>query len=494
MFQLLYPIGLLAAIGIALPILIHLWNIKSGKTLKIGSVAFLGVPSNQQSRSLKITDWPLLLLRCLLICLLAFLLARPAQRQKIQTSEQPGWVLVEKANFKKLWGTKRKQLDSLITKGYEIHDFDVNFNRLELKDTLSDLKRSSNPPLPYYSLIKQLDSQMEPGKRVYLYTDNGYFRFQGKQPVVHMDLRWAFLPNARKDTTWVANQYQTSNRMVKSMLAHSNSAGTYYTAALVKPAEATGAQVDTSSIVVQIYQKQASGDAAYLKAAVLALRQFTSRKIELQNISSLKQINKNKSLVFWLSEQQPSSADITQLPKGTTFFAYAGSKVTKEGTKAATEGMRIQKVNSMIQDQNGVALEDAELYKRTEPTTTTAQNVWLDAAGSPVLSLDATSGVNRYQFYSRFRPDWNNLAWTNGMVLFLTPIILPQAAAQAAFKEDPRSLSAATMQRPLIVENSANAVSNSYVQHSLSPWFWWICLILLFLERWLSYRKNVQQI
>jgi hypothetical protein len=486
MFQLIYPIGLLAAIGIILPVLIHLWNIESGKTLKIGSVAFLGVPSNQQSRSFRITDWPLLLLRCLLICFLAFLLARPTQRQQIKASEQPGWILVEKANFKKLWSSKRKQLDSLLLKGYEIHDFDVNFASLELKDTLSKAPASSVEALPYYSLIRQLDSQMEPGKRAYVYTDNNSFRFQGKQPVIHLDLKWSFLPSARKDTSWVSDSYATSNRMVKQTTAHSTSAGTYYTAALVQPT-AEDAQVDTSSILVQVYQKQGSIDAAYLKAAVMALAQFTNRKIALQNISSFNQIKKNSSLVFWLSEQQPSAAEIQRLPKGVSFFEYAGTKVQKAGTK-------FQKVDSRIQDQNGLALEDAELYKRTEPASTTGQNIWLDAAGISVLSLKTISGVKRYEFYSRFRPDWNNLAWTNGMILFLTPIILPQAAAEIAFQEDQRSRSATAMRVPLLAGSSTTAITNSYVQQSLSPWFWWIAFILLSLERWLTYRKNVQQL
>lgn len=493
MFQLLYPIGLLAAIGIILPVLIHLWNIKSGKTLKIGSVAFLGVPSNQQSRSFRITDWPLLLLRCLLICFLAFLLANPTQRQQIKASEQPGWILVEKANFRKLWSSKRKQLDSLILKGYEIHDFDVNFSKLELKDTLNEAPGSSAVALPYYSLIRQLDSQMEPGKRAYVYTDNNSFRFQGKQPIIHLDLKWSFLPNARKDTSWVADSYATSNRMVKTTTAHSTAAGTYYTAALVQPA-AEDAQVDTSSVLVQVYQKQASLDAAYLRAAVLALGQFTNRKIVLQNISSFKQIKSNGSLVFWLSEQQPSAAEMQRLPKGVSFFEYAGTKIQEKGTKVHTAGTKIQKVNSLIQDQNGLALEDAELYKRTEPTSDTAQNIWLDAAGIPVLSLTTTSGIKRYEFYSRFRPDWNNLAWTNGMVLFLTPIILPEAAAEIAFHEDQRSRSATTMRMPLLAGSSTTAITNSYVQQSLSSWFWWIAFILLLLERWLTYRKNVQQL
>jgi hypothetical protein len=478
MFQLLYPIGLLAAIGIVLPILIHLWDIKSGKTLKIGSVAFLGVPSNLRSRSLKITDLPLLLLRCLLIGLIALLLAAPAYRQKLATTTQPGWILVEKSNFNKLWRNKRKQLDSLILKGYEIHDFDLNFARLQLSDTSSKFSRSASRPLSYYSLLKQLDGQHQQVRKVYAFADNRLSRFEGKQPVLHLDLNWIFLPADSTETTWISDSYQTNNQVYKQTIAHSTSTGTYFSSAQLSLKDTAGLQVDTANFIVQIYQHQASIDAGFVKAAVLALRQYTGRKIEVRIINSAKQISADAKLVFWLSDQQPSAADIKNLPQGSAVFQYAGNK--------------IEKLNSSIQDQLGIALNGAELYKRTTYTTQPIQDVWVDAAGNPILSLDAKSGIKRYKFYSRFRPDWNNLVWTNGMVLFLTPIVLPQAAAQFAFQPDHRSLTAVQEFKPLLAQTDVKAEHTKYAQRSLSPWFWWLAFVLLFLERWFSYRKNVR--
>jgi hypothetical protein len=479
MFQLLYPIGLLAAIGIILPILIHLWNIKSGKTLKIGSIAFLGVPSNQRSRSFKITDWPLLLLRCLLIGLLAFLLAKPAYHKKLAATDQGGWILVEKTNFNKLWKTKRKQLDSLLVKGYEIHDFDVNFAKLELKDTLVKYSRSAARPLSYYSLLKQLDSQQQ-GRKMYVYTENRLSRFEGKQPVVHLDLNWNFLNSDSTQSSWVAEAYETDKQTYRQTIAHSTSTGTYFSTVQLSLKDITGLRLNKSSIMVQIYQQQAAVDAGFVKAAVLALKQYTSRKIDVQDISSPKQISKNAKLVFWLSDQQPSAAEIKNLAAGATLFQYAGGK--------------LQEVNSTIQDQKGVALEHAELYKRTAFTAQPDQKIWLDAAGNPVLSLASEPGIKRYKFYSRFTPDWNNLVWTNGMVLFLTPIIFPQAAVEPAFKQDQRSLTAAQVLKPLGTQSKVKAEHSRYVQQSLSPWFWWLAFILLFLERWFSYRKNIRVI
>jgi len=477
MFELLYPIGLIAATGILLPILVHLWNIKSGKTLKIGSIALLGVPANQRSRSLKISDWPLLLLRCLLIGLIAFLLAKPAYKKKLAATAQAGWILVEQSSLNKLWRTNRKQLDSLIRKGYEIHNFDVGFARLELKDTLTKYSKSAARPLSYYALLKQLDSQQQ-GKRLYVYADNRLSRFEGKQPVLHLDVNWSFLPVDSTKTSWVEETYETSNQQIRQTIAHSSSSGTYFSTAQLRQGDTLGLHVERGSMLVQIYHKQAAVDAGFVNAALRALKQYTGRNIEIQQINSFKEIRNHAQLVFWLAEQQPSAAEIKNLPSGTTVFEYAGAKV--------------QNVNSTIQDDKGVGLERAELYKRTAYSTPTGQNIWVDAAGNPLLALDSDSGIKRYQFYSRFRPDWNNLVWTNGMVLFLTPIIFPQAAAETAFKPDQRSLAIATETKPVKAQNEVSAEHTSFLQQSLSSWFWWLAFMLLFLERWISYRKNVQ--
>ena len=72
-----YTIGFLAATGIIVPLIVHLWNVKKGKTLKIGSIILLGESAKQSSKSFQIKDWLLFLLRSLLIIIIAFLLAEP---------------------------------------------------------------------------------------------------------------------------------------------------------------------------------------------------------------------------------------------------------------------------------------------------------------------------------------------------------------------------------------------------------------------------------
>ena len=138
MLQLLQPIWLWASAGIIVPILIHLWHIKRGKTLKVGSIIFLQESSKQQSTSFKISEWLLLLLRCLLTILLAVLLATPQWNQSLQSKNEKGWLVVEKENFLETYHQFKPSIDSLLQSNYELHYFEEGFKKSDLK-ALMDL-------------------------------------------------------------------------------------------------------------------------------------------------------------------------------------------------------------------------------------------------------------------------------------------------------------------------------------------------------------------
>jgi hypothetical protein len=73
----LQPIFLFGIVGIAIPIIIHLWSRKSRKTIPFGSIQFLQATATQSMRSVLPSDWLLLLLRIIVITILSFLLAKP---------------------------------------------------------------------------------------------------------------------------------------------------------------------------------------------------------------------------------------------------------------------------------------------------------------------------------------------------------------------------------------------------------------------------------
>ena len=74
----LNPFLLIGALGIALPILAHLFNQQQVRKTDWAAMQFLNHNVKVRSRQIKLRDLLLLILRCLALLLLVFALARPS--------------------------------------------------------------------------------------------------------------------------------------------------------------------------------------------------------------------------------------------------------------------------------------------------------------------------------------------------------------------------------------------------------------------------------
>jgi hypothetical protein len=110
LIHLLQPLWLGAMAAIAAPVILHFWNDRRGKVLRIGSISLLTGSSQRMAWSRRLSQWWLLLLRCLLLVLLAVLLAGPYWRQR--ADRKKGWVIV---------GEEGLTVDSLVKAGWERH-------------------------------------------------------------------------------------------------------------------------------------------------------------------------------------------------------------------------------------------------------------------------------------------------------------------------------------------------------------------------------------
>jgi hypothetical protein len=480
--QLLYPIGLLAAAGIIIPVIIHLWNIKNGRTLKIGSVSLLGSPSNQRSRNFRITDWPLLLLRCLLLVLIAFMLAQPLFKSKRTASEKTGWIVVKKEQLGGAWKKNRKEMDSLLQKGYEIHDFNTGFSRVELQDTNAVFSKPATVPLSYFSLIRQLDAEQAAGSRIYLYTDNSVKGFEGTQPRVNLDLKWKIFPADTSEVTWVAGAFNLNKDNIRKITAHSSVSGTYYKREDVKNTAIPGLTVDSGIQQVLIYADGLPTDAAYIKAAVSAIADFTGKRISVKEIRSFNQISNQTDLVFWLADKELNQAQLKKLPAGISFFNYAGDKT--------------ENIKSFVWYQSDGAQGEAALYQRKNLNGQRLPAVWTDGFGTPLLTVDSSAHIRHYRFYSRFNQEWTDLVWTNGLVMSLMPIVAPQWAGEHGFQESKSSVRAISavpkVVNPVTANRTAAVVTDE--QRPVSRYLWWIVLVTFLTERLIAYRKTEEKV
>jgi hypothetical protein len=452
---LLYPIGLLALVGIIIPVLLHLWNVKQGKTLKIGSIALLGENSTSSSKSLKITDWLLFLLRCLIIVLIAFLLTEPYIKKIINNNKNAGWILMDRNQFANVYKTHQQAVDSLLNLGFELRDFNLGFNHFTLKDSL--VKSENEIQLSYGSLINQLNKQMPAGNAAYVFADYKLINFDGNLPKPNFKLVW----NEVKDTdtlkTW------STQFLHKKYEAKSSPSLTSYT---------TDQSQDLPSISILIYDPN-NADSKYIKAGLNAISDFTKRKIEVKNWNSS---SSKADVGFWLSGGKITPSYLTQLKDDANLFTYQVGKILDVNSSIRLN----EKSNQAIALKQRIALDELK-----------GTTIWTDGFGVPILIKESKTKINHFHFYSRFNVRWTDLVWNEKFIKALLPIVLAnESAADFGFENNPADQRVLDQQQKISSKISVSAVSKTTTHQNLDSIFWLLALVIMVLERILSFKQK----
>lgn len=504
MFQLLNPIWLFAIGGISIPLIIHLWNIKKGKTLKIGSISLFGESSRQSARSLKLIDLLLLFLRCLLLIILALILAGPIWSSKINTSINKGWILIEKENLTETYTQFKTEIDSLSKLGYEFHYFEPGFESVKLQDALKDKtsNKGSGQLLPYWSLIKLLDDEIPQNTKALLFTPNSLNRLGVERPLVSHPLNWKIYTPSDSTATWIENAWFSEADSVKVKIASSSPAGTTYRTITIDPTsnntpfaidiqngkarlkfkdkqqgDSLPVSIDTSTIRIAIYTDKFKNDAGYLKAAISAIKKYTGRKIKLSEYSTIN-IPSGQNIIFWLSESAVPSGIVPI----NSIFKYEKGNVEQVSS-------RINLSPSII----SIEKEDIDLYKRNIYSENSIKGfpVWEDGYGEPLLDLTMENKLSVFHFYSRFNPDWNELVWSDNFPKAMIPIILQEQSEWEIHPSDKRIVTKAQIEPAFIKENDRPSDKNPESQKSLKDQFWLALILIFALERYLTFRNNL---
>ncbi|SKB87268.1 BatA domain-containing protein [Daejeonella lutea] len=488
MLQLLNPIWLFGIAGILVPLIIHLWNVKTGKTLKVGSIMLMGESSRQNSRSLKLMDLLLLFLRCLLIIVLSLILAEPVWRSLSKQQESKAWILLEKDAFPETYNTFKNQIDSLIKAGNELRLFEPGFVRADVEELKSDTGSVKSPgKLPYWSLLKLMQQQIPNGVNAYIFTGDKLSRFQGERPAINTAVTWKTYTSSDSSAKWIEHAYFTPTGDVQAIVSESSPRGTLTKTVSLSPGTSIGdikstiaggqAQVqlndqtipaDTSTLKIAINSDGFAHDGEYLVAALQAIQKYTSRKIRFVKPSS------KPDILFWLTAKD-LPADI----EGTVFRYVAGKTNVIDTWITSTESGALQKEN--------IALHKRIVY----PEDKAAFSIWKDGFGKPVLDLTQKNNAALYSFYSRLDPEWTDLVWSPQFVKLLLPIIIPGADPLQNNSLDKRSIarSQITPLSDLLARRSfseGGPVNNT----DLTLYFWSFLIALLLLERFLSFRNN----
>jgi hypothetical protein len=479
--QFLNPIWFFALAAISIPVIIHLWNTRPGKTLKIGSISLITEASKSTKRSFRLLDILLLVVRCLLLALLAMLLAAPVWQKYASAQKGKGWVLIPKESFKETYQNFKPTIDSLDKAGYEFRYFNKGFAKQELKTILADSAlKDTTINANYWSLVKQLENQVG-NASVYLFTQNGIDHFKGGKPKVKLNsLHWQTYTAKDSVAKWIDRAFMTNNGAIKVAIGNSTPLATYFTTQTIQSGSnndvtvnvqngqpfvslkntAQSVAVDTSTLRIAIYTDKYQLDAGYLKAALSAATAFNGAKTTIKQYNNAT-IPRGQTWLFWLSEQ-PVKPDV--LKSGKHIFQYEAGKVTD--------------VNSWI-DPGHIALT------KMVSASTTQEAIWKDGFGKPVLGLDGYT----YHFYSRFNPLWNDLVWSDDFPKLMLKLLLGNRQSQPKDHER-RILSNSQLQPEILAQSMSQSSFKTNQQASLSKYFWLLLVLLFIAERILSHKKT----
>jgi len=469
LLTLLQPIWLLASTGMIVPIVIHLWHVKRGKTLKVGSLAFLQQTSKQQSTSLKITDWLLLLLRCLLIMLLAIILAKPQWQSTPKANKQKGWLVVAANKPLVTYYACKPVIDSLLANNYELHLLQKGFPIFTLADS-NQLANDTLQAQAYWLLYNQLMATNASG---YVFTDRQLQHFAGTATAIHARFKWISYSSKDTANTWLVQAYSTYNDSVVAYIGSSqpNSTSINTTTIAFKNGVQAGLQaqgqqlslatkptdtiiIDTATQVMAIYTKNYTADAEYVKAVLTAIKAFTKRKLQILVTSNEADLPKQIDWLFWLSDS-PVNKTIT----ATHTIAYQAGKPVDQNTWVSNTNVGITKAISNHTDLP----------------------IWQDGLGNYLLTANAQQ-PNIYKLYTHFNPSWNDLVWHQQFPSLLAELLFKEPVIDT---QDRREI-AVNMLKPT-TNDGAVTTSLPTIITDISQWIWLLAFVVLLAERWLSF-------
>jgi hypothetical protein len=503
MFQFLNPIWFFGAAALVIPVLIHLWNIRPGKVLKVGSISLINAASRKSSRSFKLLDVPLFILRCLLLLLLATLLALPVWQKKLQAAKIKGWVLFPKETFRATYKKFKPQIDSLTKAGYEFHYFNSGFAKSDLKLILLNAKDSIKAPLPdastpppdYWNLARELNNQVSSTLPVYIFTQNQATHFAGSKPQVALNLKWQTYTPADSVSTFIHQAWFTPLGDIRVVQGNATPIGIRYTYSNVKPDGGNAAynittangraqinlpnskqppvEVDATTQSMVIYTDNYTTDAGYLKAALQAVGQFGQHKFSLKIVSNAAMISANTTWLFWLSDKTISTSVVQ---KAQNLLVYERGKPANVSSWLSNGGPFAAALP---------ANEKVNLFKLIASNNKYIP-VWQDGFGHPVLGLQQQGKTQVYHYYSRFNPAWNDLVWSDSFPAWLLKLTTPATTNTPG--QDKRVLSTQQYMPEIISEPHTAAATKPFENKSLGRYFWLALIIIFAAERWLAHR------
>ena len=292
------PSFLWALLGLSVPVAIHLWSKKEGKTIKVGSLKFLQESDYQKSSIIKLNEFCLLLLRMLLITILVFILAEP--RLYYENENSPITYLVEKSL---LSSSKVKSLADSLNNTAEVRFLETDFPEYQpeiVKDTLSE---SPN----YWKLAKEMETLKTDS--VVVFTNAFVSGVKGKRPEISKNINWINL-NSGSSKTNLVGAFKRGDE-IERISVISDAEGFKFqkekqnlNTSEIESEFRNIPVVELDTLQVQIYaEEEFQAESKYIKASFLALEKYLEHPIEILNFEEENFNSNSEEILIWLSEK-----------------------------------------------------------------------------------------------------------------------------------------------------------------------------------------------
>ncbi|MBC6610384.1 BatA domain-containing protein [Hymenobacter sp. BT507] len=507
-FRLLHPTaGLLALLGLLVPLLVYLWNRRPAQVVQVGSLRWLETAANRRLRRLKPEQLLLFLLRAAVVGVLALAVAglswqEPAPPVRGQVLLSPD-LLTSPA-----LAAVRPGIDSLRRQGYELRQLRRGFPRVPARTwaslasptpSLTDSLRALLPADNLWMRAQQAADSF-PSRPLRVFSTAALRRFEGPRPALPANLRWQLVPTP-DSARWLQAAALVGADSLRLLVGRSTEDGTTFRGLMVRR-PANGATVRVAGLPGVSYQTKANGaqlrtadstmvhvratpvrvwlltdaayasEARYWRAAVQAVSVGLAAPLQLTAATQVPTVPL-PDVILWLKD--------APLPTAWQQTALPGTQVWRVGRGG---GQAVGSTFISTNTQTAVAIRRLDSL-----TVTTAETVWQDAAGRPLLTRQALGAGTLYHLHTRLSPGWSALGESPALPALLLPLLQPPVAPIRLLAHDQRTLdphqlltTAAPAAAPVATADTAPPATD------LRPWVVLAALLLFGLERLLSLR------
>ncbi len=310
------PTYLWALLGLVIPLAIHLWSNKTGKTIKVGSIQLFQESESSKSSSFKLNEYLLLGLRSLAIIVLVMILAQPILKENAERTALT--YIVEPSLFSS--DQFRAVIDTLQTDD-ELRLLQPEFPPIEEID-LAQQKMST----PNYWQLAQAMEQLNTDSIV-VFSSAFYSGLTGKRPTLAKNIEWIVVNPTQNEKTDIPVLAYDQTDQVDIVLAASNDHQlTFNTVSINKNSEVININSTNDSILVQnydhslpllkqpeleigiYYDESFSNQLYFMKSTLNAIAKYSNVLISIIDKQPNEVVTENHDFIIWLSESNYDSS------------------------------------------------------------------------------------------------------------------------------------------------------------------------------------------